>query len=240
MSVTRRDFLCSSTVIGTAVLLSPIVETSQLTERAFGAIPRQRTVNILRTGPAHVEFEAGVRAYLNADDSGTAPSVVDFLETAFADFDQLKGHLAQMEGTAVVGLMNDSESIFFNEAIRDIGGSVLCHGSHLVAGASSRHEFVTTPASAGIGAVFGQGLALGPHSATIQEITLHAPASPWFEPRIEASPGDWSWARQLGYRLGQVASGSWTTAPVRPQVVIGRAAHVPFSGTSVVSLVALI
>lgn len=145
-----------------------------------------------------------------------------------------------MKDTAVVGLMNDSESIFFNEAIRDIGGSVLCHGSHIVADASSRHEFVTTPASAGIGAVFGQGLALGPHSAMIQEITLHAPASPWFEPRIEASPGDWSWARQLGYRLGQVASGNWATALVRPQVVIGMAAHVPFSGTSVVSLVALI
>lgn len=239
MSVTRRDFLYASTVMGTTVLLSPILSAAQMTTHAPGAAT-PRTVKILRSGRAHAEFEDGVRLSLQIGASGRLGSFAGFNETAFEDFDQLKGHLAQMKDTAVVGLMNDSESIFFNEAIRDIGGSVLCHGSHIVADASSRHEFVTTPASAGIGAVFGQGLALGPHSAMIQEITLHAPASPWFEPRIEASPGDWSWARQLGYRLGQVASGNWATALVRPQVVIGMAAHVPFSGTSVVSLVALI
>lgn len=239
MNVTRRGFLYTSTVMGTTILLSPILSAAQMTTHAPGAAT-PRTVKILRSGRAHAEFEDGVRLSLQKGASGGLGPVAGFDETAFEDFDQLKRHLAGAEGVAVVGLMNDSESMFFNEAVRDIGGSVLCHGSHTVAGASSRHEFVTTPASAGIGAVFGQGLALGPHSAMIQEITLHAPASPWFEPRIEAPPGDWSWARQLGYRLGQVASGNWVTAPVRPQVVIGGSAHAPSSGTSVVSLVALI
>lgn len=239
MSVTRRDFLYASTVVGTTILLSPILSAAQMTTPAPGAAT-PRTVKILRSGRAHAEFEEGVRFSLQIAGSGRLESVDGFDETAFEDFDHLKRHLAQMADTAIVGLINDSEAMFFNEAIRDIGGSLLCYGSHIVAGASSRHEFVTTQASAGIAAVFGQGLALGPHDAMIQETALHAPASPWFEPRIEAPPGDWSWARQLGFRLGQIASGNWETAPVRPQVVIGRAAHAPSSGTSVASFVALI
>lgn len=240
MSVTRRDFLYASTVIGTTVLLSPIVKASQMTTQTFGMAPSPRMVKILRSGAAHAEFEAGVRVSLDTQRSGHVHSITGFMETPFEDFDQLKQHLAGAEGTAIVGLMKDSESIFFNEAIRDIGGSILCHGSHVESGTFSQHEFVTTPASAGIGWVFGQRLVQGKQSALIQEATLHAPVAPFFEPEIDNIPSDWSWYRVLGYHLGQVASGSWSMASVHSRILIGTEANARGSGTSFVSLVALI
>lgn len=240
MSVTRRDFLYASTVVGTTVLLSPIVKASEMTSHTFGLALSPRTVKILRSGPAHAEFEAGVRRSLDTHGSSGAPSISGFTETAFEDFDQLKQHLKGAEGTAIVGLMKDSESIFFNEAIRDMGGSILCHGSHVETGAFSRHEFVTTPASAGIGSVFGQELAQGKQSALIQEATLHAPMSPLFEPETDTNLGDWSWYQLLGYYLAQVASGRWSTASVKSKILIGTESNSPASGASFVSLVALI
>ena len=240
MSVTRRDFLYASTIIGTTVLLSPIIKASQITTNTFGLATSGRTVKILRSSPAHAEFEAGVRQSLDTHSSSGAPSISGFTETAFEDFDQLKRHLEGAEGTAIVGLMKDSESIFFNEALRDMGGSILCHGSHIDTEAFSSHEFVSTPASAGIGSVFGQRLAQGKQNALIQEVTLHTPVSPFFEPKTDTHLGDWSWRQFLGYYLAQVASGRWSTASVKAKVVIGTESNAPASGASFVSLVALI
>lgn len=239
MSVTRRDFLYTSTVIGATVLLSPIVNGSQMTTQTFGLTSPPRTVKILRSGAAHVEFEAGVRESLDTRSPGHMQSIAGFMETAFEDFDQLKRYLGGAKGTAIVGLMKDSESIFFNEAIRDIGGSIVCKGSHIETATFSQHEFVTTRASAGIGSVFGHRLAHGQHSACIQEVTLHTPVAPFFEPEVENNPGDWSWYRVLGYHLGQVASGSWSMASVHSRILIGTEVSAPGSGTSFVSLVAL-
>lgn len=239
MSVTRRAFLYASTVIGSTGLLNPIIKASQMAEQSFGFPVPPRTVNIFHSSAAHAEFEAGVRSSLDAPSSGHVQSIAGFGETAFDDFDHVKRHLAQKEGTAVVGLMNDSESMFFTEAIRDLGGSILCHGSHVETGAFSRHEFVTTPASAGIGSVFGHRLAQGGQHALIQEVTLHTPVSPLIDPQMDSDLGDWSWRRLLGYHLGQIASGNWSAASVIPRLLIGTPSTASHSGQSCVSLVAL-
>jgi hypothetical protein len=218
--MSRRDFLTSSALLGAATAaLAPLAKGPagwfQSAPVANGPTPSS-PVRILRAdAPAAEAFERGVRATLQAHGLDAA-SVGTTLATEF-DFDALKAHLTGTPGAVLVGLVPERLFLLVNELARESGARLLLEGTHLSdAGAHSRHTFTTTAASAGVGAVFADGLKARNEHALVQETVRRQSARNLPAARRTETTAE-SWSEALGQAVAHVATGQW-----RPSAVVSR------------------
>jgi hypothetical protein len=143
--------------------------------------------------------------------------------------------LSPHRGTSVLGLMDDFTHCLVEEALRDLGGAVVCRGYHrgpLGSLAASRHAFVSTNASQGIGSTLAAALERCDADFRIEEQSSGYDSARWTA-LTEPAP----WTRVLGGAYARMALGLWEPAPVRTLHGRGIAAVYP-SAHSTASIVA--
>ncbi len=151
----------------------------------------------------------------------------------------LRAALGAHRGTTLIGLMDDRSATLLEETVRDLDGSVCCRGQHrgmLRDGAASRHAFMTTAATRGIGNALAGTLRADEAAFLVRE---HA----WCEDRAEAgqvdSLPDAPWPAVLGVSYALMAAGLWIPRPVIAELQRGKVADEP-GAQPYVSLVAKI
>ncbi len=145
--------------------------------------------------------------------------------------------LSEYRGARLIGVMDDRTHTLLEETLRDLGGSVLCRGHHrglLHEAAASRHAFMTTGATRGIGSALARALTAQSAEFLVQE---HSLFDDGVEARDALSLPAAPWAQVLGTSYALMAVGLWTAGPVRAEQRRGTAAEPPRS-QAVVSLVA--
>ncbi|MFO1409724.1 MAG: hypothetical protein U1F06_05005 [Steroidobacteraceae bacterium] len=122
-------------------------------------------------------------------------------------------------GATFVGLLDDCTHTLVEEALRDLGASLLCRGQHHgspAGAAGSRHLFTTTARTAGVGALLASALAADGRAYLVREQSL-SPATAStdaFDRRLDPR-----WPVALGDAYARIASGRWESrlAPATAQ-----------------------
>jgi hypothetical protein len=142
--------------------------------------------------------------------------------------------LSEYRGARLIGVMDDRTHTLLEETLRDLGGSVLCRGHHrglLHEAAASRHAFMTTGATRGIGSALARALTAQRAEFLVQEYSLFDDglADDGVEARDALSLPAAPWAQVLGTSYALMAVGLWTAGPVRAEQRRGTAAEPPRS-----------
>jgi hypothetical protein len=150
--------------------------------------------------------------------------------------------LSEYRGARLIGIMDDCTHTLLEEALRDLGGSVLCRGHHrglLHQAAASRHAFMTTGTTRGIGSTLARALTAQEAEFLVQEYSLFDDglSDDEVEARDARSLPAAPWPRVLGRSYALMAAGLWTVGPVRAEQRRGTATEPPRS-QAFVSLVA--
>ena len=139
----------------------------------------------------------------------------------------LRTALGAHRGATLVGLMDDRAATLLEETVRDLGGSVCCRGQHrgmLRDGAASRHAFMTTAATRGIGNTLAGTLRADEAAFLVREHALcedRAGAG-----QVDSLP-DAPWPAVLGVSYALMAAGLWIPRPVIAQLQRGTVADEP-------------
>ena len=163
MSVRRRSFLQGS--LSASVLLLAAPAGLLMSKEAAAGVPARssaadaRRILLLRSA---------------GDDAFARPALQIALRNGFSPVESLvlserlvgspgavTNVLSQYRGARLIGIMDDCTHTLLEEALRDLGGSVLCRGHHrglLHEAAASRHAFMTTGATRGIGSALARAL----------------------------------------------------------------------------------
>lgn len=239
MSVRRRDILQGSLSASVLLLTAP---AGLLMGKAAAA------------GIAVRSSGSGTRRILllrsTGDDAFARPALEVALRNGFSPVESLALNeqlvrspggianvLSQSRGARLVGIMDDCAATLLEEALRDQGGSVLCRGHHrglLHEAAASRHAFMTTGTTRGIGGTLARALAAHDAEFLVQE---HALFDDGVEVRDGCSLPAAPWPQVLGSAYALMAAGLWTAGPVRAEQRRGTPAEPPRS-QAFVSLVA--
>jgi Arc/MetJ family transcription regulator len=224
MSLCRREFLRGS-LSASALLLTG--------EAALASVPARsstlqgRPILLLRSAGD----EAFAAAALRAGGLRAASPVVSLAldEELVRDPAALRTLLGRHRGARLIGLMDDCTHALLEEALRDLGGSVLCRGYHrglLHDAAASRHTFTTTSATRGIGSALAAALRVGGSDFLVQEHTLGTGDA---GARDGSSLPVASWPELLGRSHLLMAAGTWTAGATVAEHRHGAATDVPGS-----------
>ncbi|MDR3607887.1 MAG: twin-arginine translocation signal domain-containing protein [Oligoflexia bacterium] len=230
--LSRREFLSRSTALGATIALNPL--SGLLNQAEAMLLPRSiSSLQILRLGEAHAEFDNGIRL--------AASAATKIRELRFNRLDQLESHVGKHPGSVIIGIMNDGAFTDFNEGLRLRKADLLCSGSHVGGKDFTRHYFQSTAASQGIGSAFAQVISQRAESSLIRESSFHE-VLPTSGENMRALPSFTSWEQGLGYQLSQIGSGNWRPRTVRTSTLLGPDAHSTSTTThfSFVSFVARI
>jgi hypothetical protein len=149
----------------------------------------------------------------------------------------LRGELAQYRGVRLIGVMDDCTHTLLEETLRDLGGSILCRGHHrgrLNSAAASRHYFVTTSATHGIGTALARAMTADGAAFLVREDALYENESRSRDRLVfQAAP----WPAVLGKSYALMAAGLWEAGPTVGEQSRGVVADYPRS-EALVSLVA--
>jgi hypothetical protein len=239
MSVRRRDFLQGS--LSASVLLLAAPAGLLMGKAAAAGIPVRssnsgtRRILLLRSG---------------GDDAFALPALQIALRNGFSPVESLvlserlvgspgavTKVLSQYRGARLIGIMDDCTNTLLEEALRDLGGSMLCRGRHrglLHEAAASRHAFTTTGATRGIGSTLARALTAHQAEFLVQE---HSLFDDGVEARDAGSVPAARWPEVLGTSYALMAAGLWTAGRVRAELRRGTAAE-PRRSQAFVSLVA--
>ncbi len=239
MSVRRRSFLQGS--LGASVLLLAAPAGLLTSREAAAGVPARssaadaRRILLLRS----VGDDAFARPALQmALRNGFSPvESLDLSERLVGSPGAIANILIQCRGARLIGIMDDCTHTLLEEALRDLGGSVLCRGHHrglLHEAAASRHAFMTTGATRGIGSALARALTAQRAEFLVQE---HSLFDDGVEARDAGSLPAAPWPQVLGTSYALMAAGLWTAGPVRAEQRRGTAAEPPRS-QAFVSLVA--
>jgi hypothetical protein len=239
MSVRRRSFLQGSLSASVLLLAAP-AELLMSTADAAGLPVRSSTsgtrrILLLRSAGDDAFARPALQVALR---NGFSPvDSIDLSERLVGSPGAIANVLIQCQGARLVGIMDDRTHTLLEEALRDLGGSVLCRGHHrglLHEAAASRHAFMTTGATRGIGSALARALTAQRAEFLVQEHSL-------FDDGVEARDAESlpaaPWPEVLGSSYALMAAGLWTAGPVRAEQRRGTAAEAPRS-QAFVSLVA--
>jgi len=151
----------------------------------------------------------------------------------------LRAALRAHRGTTLIGLMDDRTATLLEETVRDLDGSVCCRGQHrgvLRDGAASRHAFMTTAATRGIGNALARMLRADEAAFLVRE---HALCEDGAGADQTDSPSNAPWPAVLGVSYALMAAGLWAPRPVIAELQRGTVADEP-GAQPYVSLVAKI
>jgi hypothetical protein len=151
--------------------------------------------------------------------------------------DRLRSALAQYRGARLIGLMDDCTHTLLEEALRDLGGSILCLGRHrglMSCTVGSRHSFTTTSATQGIGTVLARAVAADGTALLVQE---HSLCGDEIMSRDGSAMQAGAWPAVLGASYALMAAGLWVAGPTVAEHRRGVATDHPRS-EAFVSLVA--
>jgi hypothetical protein len=231
MSVRRRGFLQGSLSASALFLATP---AGLLTNNRLPAADARRIV-LLRSAGDDAFARPALQSVLRSGISPVESLVLS--ERLVGSPGAIANVLTQCRGARLIGIMDDCTHTLLEEVLRDLGGSVLCRGHHrglLHEAATSRHAFMTTRATRGIGSAMAHALTAREAEFLVQEHSLSGDEvearNPWL------SRGT-SWPQVLGRSYALMAAGLWTAGPVRAEQRRGTATEPPRS-QAFVSLVA--
>ena len=239
MSVRRRSFLQGSLSASVLLLAAP-AELLMSTADAAGLPVRSSTsgarrILLLRSAGDDAFARPALQVALR---NGFSPvESIDLSERLVGSPGAMTSVLGRCRGARLIGIMDDCTNTLLEEALRDLGGSVLCRGHHrglLHEAAASRHAFMTTGATRGIGSALARALTAQRAEFLVQE---HSLFDDGVEARDAGSLPAAPWPQVLGTSCALMAAGLWTTGPVRAEQRRGTAAEAPRS-QAFVSLVA--
>lgn len=211
MSPQRREFLAA--MMGTGALAVAAPRTVFAHAMPAGGVEPARTLVLLRADAAHDDlFAAGVRESWQAL-GHSAPRELRVDRALLRNPSALRECLEGCRGARLVGLIDDRAHLLFEEMLRDLGASLLVHGSHAGAAAgASRHRFLTVPASAGLGFGLAERVGAGGQACLVRETLLGTP-------RLDApaaglaTGGSAAWPTLLGELYAAVAGDAWRALP---------------------------
>ena len=231
MSVRRRGFLQGSLSASALFLAAP---AGLLTNNRVSAADARRIV-LLRSAGDEAFARPALQIVLRNALSPVESLVLS--ERLVGSPGAMANVLIQCRGARLIGIMDDCTHTLLEEVLRDLGGSVLCRGHHrglLHEAATSRHAFMTTRTTRGIGSAVAQALTAQEAEFLVQE---HSLSDDEVETRdVRLSRGT-SWPQVLGRSYALMAAGLWTAGPATAEQRRGTATEAPRS-QAFVSLVA--
>ncbi|MFO1265404.1 MAG: hypothetical protein U1F67_00530 [Rubrivivax sp.] len=210
MSLDRRRFLQGCTgagLLATSAALGAQPLAMLAAPPAPGARALPRPLVLLRAGGDEHFARAVLRATRPA--SGTEIESLTLDPAQVRAPGALRAALVARSGATLVGLLDDCTHTLVEEALRDLGASLLCRGQHHGSpsgAAGSRHLFTTTARTAGVGAALAGALAADGRAYLVREQSLSpaVPGADAFGRRLDPR-----WPVALGDAYARIASGRW-------------------------------
>lgn len=237
MTITRRNFMSRAIVLGATLAAAPVFSAtySNLGQTGSVRLPSRPQV-LVRTG-FHLDdaFAAGAFPVLRSTSAASFEELLLSREV-LGSLGAITAKLASLRGHRLLGVMDDSTFVMFEEAVRECNGAVLCRGAHVgerVPSESSRHYFASTPHSEGVGTALVRSMRAAGEHGIVQESTAGACLACLDEP---AGPLAAPWPSFLGNVLASVSTDTWSPARAIDEQRVGEV-HAFASGHSFVSFV---
>jgi hypothetical protein len=231
MSLGRRRFLQGSVSAGAVLLATPTGLLAEQTAAAGCPI-------LLLRSPDDEPFALPARRTAERCSLSSIGSLA-LAEKLVGTPGALRTALEAHRGKTLIGLMDDRTATLLEETVRDLGGSVWCRGQHrgmLRNGAASRHVFMTTAATRGIGSALAGTLRADAAAFLVREHALCEDRGGAVQ--ADSEP-DAPWPAVLGASYARMAVGLWSPRPVIAELQRGMVADAPGS-QPYVSLIAKI
>lgn len=196
---TRRNFLIGASQVGALAVMSP--------KLVFATPLKQKPVRILSTGlVGEQEFHSMLRARLTHAGQVDIASVP--LDAAiWSSPTRLAQAMGELSGTRLIAFVEPRNELILMQFLMDRGAAVLVQGEHAVDSKGvSRHDFLSTPSSAGIGRALADSLAKG---GSPFSVSVRALGSVTAQPRTNQSEVATHWTTALGTYYADIAVGRW-------------------------------
>lgn len=196
---TRRGFLVGTAQLGALALAAP--------SAIFAAPAQEKPIVLLGSGNrGEHAFFASFNSQLQLSGSG-ALKPLSLSPAQFKAPGQLQTLLASQRGSMVIGFLDACSELIVSQLIRNLGGAIWIQGEHAAdATGLSRHHFLSTPSSAGIGSAMAGCLDQGcsPYSVSVRQLGRVDDSPAATAPHVASQ-----WTTALGTHYADIATRRW-------------------------------